>query len=263
MIIDFHVHVFPDKIAERAISELTEHSGGVSPHYDGTVKKLTEYMTKAGVKISIALNIATKERQQQTVNNFAKETNEGSVVSFGSVYPLSSSAVDELYRIKEMGLKGIKLHPDYQNFFVDDERVFKIYETAAKLGLITVFHAGIDIGLFNPVHATPERIANALPCFNGAPVVAAHFGGYMQWDGVQKYLVGKDIYFDTSYCYSRMPYIQAKDILKSHGADKILYGSDMPWSAMKDEIRFVEAISENDEQKHMILGENARKLLKF
>lgn len=262
-IIDFHTHAFPDRIAAGALEALSKTSGSVVPQFDGTAGGLTAYAEENGIDHCVVLNIATNEKQQRNVNDFAISVNKGRIISFGSVYPYSESAFEELDRIKAMGLKGIKLHPDYQEFFVDDERLFPLYSHIAKLGLITVFHAGHDIGIFEPVHCSPERLAAILPYFGGVPVVAAHFGGYLQWYAVEEYLIGRDVYLDTAYSYSKMPYLHAKRIVEKHGADKILLGSDLPWCNTVDEIKFVDALGLSDTNRAKVLYENAARLLKI
>ena len=263
MIIDFHAHAFPEKIAARALDTLSNNSGNLKPFTDGTKSGLVAHLDTASVDKAVVLNIATSEKQQSNVNDFAASINSDRLVSFGSVFPLADSAVEELYRIKELGLKGIKLHPEYQDFFVDDDKVLKVYETADKLGLITTFHAGLDLGFEPPYHCTPQRLANILHVFKSGLVVAAHFGGFAMWDDVETHLVGKNIYFDTAFCFSRMSHMQAIRILKNHGSDKILFGSDIPWSASDLEMRFVDSFNLNDDEKAMILGGNAKKLLKL
>lgn len=263
MIVDFHTHAFPDKLADAAISSLGACSG-ITPYCDGTVNSLKRCATEDGVDICVVLNVATNEKQQKKVNDFALSINnmEG-IISFGSVYPLSGDAICELDRIKDMGLKGIKLHPDYQLFFVDDEKMIPFYRHIAKLGLITVFHAGVDIGIYEPVHCTPERLSKALKYFEGAPVVAAHFGGYLLWNDVEKYLVGEDVYFDTSFSYARIPFPQAKRIVERHGSDKILLGSDMPWSRVADGIKLIKQMNLSASDTEMIMGKNAVRLLEI
>lgn len=261
MIIDFHTHAFPDKLAPAALTSLSS-SSGLEPECGGTVASLKEYAVKDGVDVCVVLNVATNERQQQKVNEFAAEIDgTDGIISFGSVYPNSGEAIEWLDRIKAMGLKGIKLHPDYQSFFVDDEKMIPLYRHIVKLGLITVFHAGADIGIYEPVHCTPERLSKVLKYFEGAPVVAAHFGGYLHWYDVEKYLVGKDIYLDTSFAYARIPFPQAKRIVINHGPDKMLLGSDMPWNRAADEIKLIKFFGLDKENENKILGQNAARLL--
>ena len=263
LIIDFHTHAFPDKIAVKAIETLRKNAGFLMPYHDGTVSSLSEYIKKSGADKAVLLNIATNPRQQHSVNNFAIEQNKDDVISFGSVHPDSPDVFEELQRLKDAGIKGIKLHPDYQLFFTDDKKMVPIYERIAELGFITIFHAGVDVGYFDPVHNTPERMAKALEHFGDAPVVAAHWGGYMQWNDVEKYLVGKNIYLDTAFSYGRMPKDHAKRIISAHGAERILFGSDMPWSGTDNEMRFIDSLDLTDDEKEKVLGGNAKRLLKL
>mgnify|MGYP001308319645 CR=1 FL=1 len=264
MIIDFHTHCFPEKIAAKALAGLASCSGSIIPYHEGSEQSLLKTIKTMGADMAVVLNIATNPRQQKSVNDYAIRLNslEG-LTAFGSVHPDSPDALEELERIKQAGIKGIKFHPDYQNFFVEDKRLFPLYKKAAELGLITVFHAGVDIGLPNPVHCTPIGLSEILPLFVGTPVVAAHFGGYMMRNETLRYLTGKDIYLDTSYSHSRFPAPWAKEIIEKHGAKKILLGSDMPWSRTDYEINFIKGLHLPDEDTNLILGGNAQRILKI
>ncbi len=268
MIIDFHTHAFPEKIVARAIEGLAKDSGNVIPFADGTAGGLIGQLDEAFVDKSVVLHIATNEKQTANVNNFALELNgyEDRLISFGSVYPKGDVelAVSELYRLHENGIKGIKLHPEYQDFFVDDPAVSKVYDTVKKLGLITVFHAGMDNGFRLPVKAPPQRFAAIMGAFGDAPVVLAHSGGYILWNEVLELLAGRfdNMYFDTSFCYSRIPLPILKDIVERQGADHILFGSDSPWSPPVLERRLVEGLELSDFDLALVLGGNAERILK-
>ena len=150
MLIDFHTHCFPDALAERAIEKLSFVGGGLEPYTNGTVTDLRRAMREHGVDISVVLNIATNPRQQKNVNDFAAAIHGEDLVAFGSVYPDAPNAMDELDRIHQLGLRGVKLHPDYQGFSVDDPKYKPLYRKISSLGLITLFHAGHDIGFPRP-----------------------------------------------------------------------------------------------------------------
>ncbi len=190
MIIDFHTHAFNEKIVEKALASLTANSG-LMPHGNGTVQSLVDIQRQNGVDLSIVCNIATKPTQHKVVNDFAASIQAQTpyAIGFGSVHPLAEDALDELDRIKALGLKGVKLHPDYQRFLVDDPRCIPIYEKISRLGLITVFHTGLDLGADGAFENTPERMSHILPAFS-TPVVAAHLGGGLDPDSVLRYLVG-------------------------------------------------------------------------
>lgn len=262
MIIDFHVHAFPDALAAKALPLLSKCSGGVKPNYDATISGLESYLAKNNVDYAVVLNIATNPHQERKVNDFAISLLEKkNIIPFGSVHPDSPNALSELERLAKAGIRGIKLHPDYQHFFVDDEKMFPIYKKIAELGFITVFHAGVDIGYPKPVHCTPERLLRVLDLFDDAPVVAAHFGGWLLWDSVLEDLCGTQVYLDTAFSSGKMPPDYAKELIKAHGADKVLLGSDMPWSDTLDEVRFVHSLDLSAEDEEKILSNNAKRLL--
>lgn len=263
MLIDFHTHIFPEKIAPKAIQNLSEKAGGTKPYYDGTKNGLLTYMRLNGVHKAVILNIATNPGQQRSVNDFAAAVNSGPLVAFGSVHPDAPDALDEIERICDLGLKGIKLHPDYQQFYGDDKKMTPIYEKIAKKGLILVFHSGVDIGLYPPVYMTPERLLNALKPLEGAAVVAAHFGGYMMWEKALDLLGGSGLYFDTAYAVGRIPPNIARRVILGHGADKILFGSDLPWSHAEEEAGMLKTLGLTREQLDMVFYGNAKKLLKI
>lgn len=244
------------------MEQLRFRSGILEPWHDGTPENLVSIAKKDGVDYSVVLNIATNAHQQSKVNDFAISLKEvDGIVPFGSVHPESPDALDELERLKENGIKGVKLHPDYQDFFIDEDRMLPIYEKIGKLGLITVLHTGIDMGYPRPVHCPADRLAGVLGAFGGAPVVAAHFGGICDWDNVEKHLVGKNIYFDTAYCYGLFPPKLAKELIELHGADKVLMGSDVPWNSPRQDIDLIKCFGLSEENEKAVLGENARKLL--
>lgn len=262
MLIDFHTHCFPDPIAARAIPKLAHASGGLIPGTDGTVSGLRASMAQHGVDISVVLNIATNAHQQHSVNDFAAAINGEDIVSFGSVFPDAPDALDELERIRSLGLRGVKLHPDYQGFSVDDPKYKPLYRKISQLGLITLFHAGQDIGFPPPYGATPEKMAVALSWFD-SPVIAAHWGGAGCGEGVLRHLCGRDIWFDTSFGYGQMPKYYFEKILETHGAERLLFGTDTPWHTPAMELRLLDTLPLTADERDKILYQNARGLLGF
>ena len=263
MLIDFHTHCFPDALAQKAIQKLSFVSGGLKNHTDGTLQGLRNRMQVDDITACVVLNIATNAAQQKNVNDFAaKINNETDIFSFGSVFPTAPDAIYELERIKDLGLKGVKLHPDYQSFSADDPKVFPIYKKISSLGLITVFHAGWDYGFPPPYGGTPEKMIKALSQFD-SPVIAAHFGGVNCCEAVLKHLCGTEIYLDTSFGYSMLPKYYAEQIIEKHGADKILFGTDTPWHTAEMEMRLLRSLSLSEEDFEKITYKNAQKLLKI
>lgn len=263
MIIDFHTHTFPDVMAAATIARL-EEVGKISAHTDGTLAGLKRSMKEAGVSLSVVLPVVTKPKQFKTINTYAAEiTGKDGIISFGGIHPDAEDYREELRTIRDLGLKGIKLHPDYQNTFIDDEKYVRIIDYAAELSLITVIHAGIDIGLPHPVHCPPGRslkMLEKIDCAH-AKIVLAHTGGYSQWDEVEEYLVGKSVWLDISYSLHLIGEEQFVRIVRDHGADRILFATDSPWGGQKETIENFLKMPLTEEEKERIFSVNALELL--
>jgi len=261
MLIDFHTHAFPEKIAARAVSGLSQGSGGMVPRTDGTLASLKAGMDRDGVDLAVVLSIATNPKQQHNVNDFAMEMDrDPRITAFGSVHPDAPDALEELERIAAAGLKGVKFHPEYQRFYADEERMKPIYRKISQLGLITTFHAGQDIGFAPPYHCLPEHLLGALRCLD-PPVVAAHWGGYCCGMEVLEKLCGENLWFDISMGYGIIPKPIAQAIVDKHGPEKLLFGSDMPWHRPGWELRLLESLDLSETDREKILSGNARSLL--
>lgn len=268
MLIDFHVHVFPDEIAERAITGIIRESQAIygierSVSFDATVKSLKADMQRTDVDISVVLPIATKPTQHKSINRFAETITEGNIISFASLHPYDENVSEILHGIKAAGFKGIKLHPDYQNVFVDDERMIKLVKEAGELGLYSLLHAGEDLGIRAPFHCTAERLRTFLNGVDENYIILAHMGGFNIWDGVEEYFINSPAYFDTAVVSRFMNIEQYRRIIDKHGADKILFGSDAPWENPKDTLAFLESASLSEEEKELIKHRNAERILKI
>ena len=262
-IIDFHTHTFPDKIAEKTIASLGKVAG-VKAQTNGTLQGLMESMERTGVDYSVILPVVTRSEQFQSINNFAAQINDkygDKVHSFGGIHPLTQNYKKELNYIKSLGLKGIKLHPDYQGAMIDDIGYKHIIDYASSLDLAIVVHAGIDIGLPNPVHCPPEKAAEVIDELQPPKLVLAHMGGWKQWDAVENYLCGKQVYFDTAFCSPYMSTEQFERIVKKHGADKILFATDSPWDSPEKTVEWMERARLSEEEKKRIYEGNAQKIL--
>lgn len=261
MLIDFHTHAFPEKIAARAVASLSHACGGLVPQTDGTLTSLKAEMVKDGVNLAVVQSIATNPGQMRKVNDFAMEMNrDEAIVAFGSVHPDAPDALEELERIHAAGLKGVKLHPEYQQFYVDDEKMKPIYRKISELGLITLFHAGQDHGFAPPYHAMPEHFLRALSWFD-SPVVAAHWGGLGCGQEVVDKLCGAPIWFDTAFGYGVAARPLVQRILEKHGTDRILFGSDMPWHRPGWELRLLDSLELTEAERQGICWKNAAALL--
>jgi len=261
MIIDFHVHMFPDKIASGAVNTLSERAK-IPAYTNGTLSDTLLKMEDANIDIAVVQSIATNPKQTKNVNNFAMEINENEhIVAFGSIHPDDTNYKSELDRLADNGIKGIKLHPDYQDFFIDEARMQPIYEYILKKGFVLLFHAGLDAGLPEPIHATPEGILNVLPMFNGEKVCMAHMGGYDMHEKLMESIMGKDIYIDTS-CIAEFEGMEKfEERVKAHRRDRVLFATDTPWNEFKNAVKNINLLDIDDEYKQMIFSGNAKKLL--
>ena len=263
MIIDFHTHTFPDKIAEKTISFLSQ-KGNVKAFTAGTLDALKESMRVSGVDFSVILPVATAPKQVESINRLAAELNgKDGIIYAGAIHPDCENTDEILDNIKAAGLFGIKIHPDYQGVFFDDERYVKIMEGAAERGLVTVTHAGIDVGYRDCVHCTPDMVLNVLDRLKGiieGKLVLAHMGGCDLPDEVLRKLVGKPVYMDTSFVLDKYPE-KCREIISSHGADKILFATDSPWADQSVFIHTLSGLGLTDEDQRKIFAENAVKLL--
>ncbi len=263
MIIDIHTHAFPDALAARALEVLTQNCDE-KPFIDGTCSGLRDSMAQAGIDIAVVMPIATKPSQVRGINSWAAKIPEeyGNLISFGTIHPAQSDWDDEIRRLIDGGIVGVKLHPDYQEFFADDPALIPIYKALADAGLVVMMHAGVDIGLPDPVHCTPERLARALDAVPEMTVIAAHMGGYDCWDDVERYLVGRDCYFDTSYSLTDLGPERMTSLINAHGIQRVLFGTDSPWTDQSAEVAGFRSLNLTSGEIAQVMGENALKLLK-
>jgi len=264
MVIDFHTHAFPDALAERAISGLVKSSGGsYPPCSDGTIGGLCRNMEKFGVDVSVLQPVITKASQLKTLNEWAKAQCSDKIIAFGGIYPHTEDYKADIDFVCSLGLKGLKFHVEYQNFVLDAPEMLKIYDYAFEKGLIVIHHAGFDPAYPPPYRSSPKQFANVAKEMRGGVLVAAHLGGQKQWDEVEEYLVGSNVYLDTSMGFEYYSKEQFLRIVKGHGADKILFGSDSPWSRADEEIAAIRSLPIDESDKEKILSGNAKRLLKI
>lgn len=267
MIIDFHTHAFPDKIAERTVAALGR-AANMTPLTDGTVKGLREKLSSGGVDVGVVLPVVTKPEQFSSINRFAAAINEENdgLVSFGGIHPDDEDPEGHLEEIRSLGLKGLKIHPDYQGTYIDDEKYCRIVKKATELGLITVIHAGVDVGFRDhPVRCTPERAVKLIEAVEEGktelPIVFAHGGGYEMHREVMELLAGKGIYIDLSMTHKICTKAEIEELVRVHGAERILFGTDCPWGDPAETVEFVRSLDITDGEKELILHKNAERLL--
>ena len=267
MIVDIHTHVFPDELAPRALAQMTSAIDDIYPlQSDGTTAGLLANMDTWGIDISVVQPVITNPKQVYTINTWAESICSDQLVSFGAIYPQSDDRngfKKDIDFVVELGLKGLKFHPEFQEFIVDDAMMLPIYDYALSRGLVLLFHAGADPGFTPPFRSNPKRFAHIIREMRGGTIIAAHLGGHAQWDEVEQYLVGTDIYLDTSMGLEFYPHEQFLRIVRNHGANRILFGSDSPWSNAASEIDILRSLALSQEEQNAILGGNAQRILKL
>ena len=273
MIIDFHTHAFPDELAKKTIPYL-ENKAGFIAKTDGTIYGLEKSMREANIDISVLLPVVTNPKQVEKINNCAIENNKlDKFISFGGIHPDYELYIDELKRLKENGVKGIKLHPDYQNTFIDDDKYIKIVDKAFELGLIVITHSGVDYGSEEEVKVTPDRVKNLLSKLNHKGIfILAHMGYTYKWDMIIDEFKGYDIYFDLALSLGTLirnnvktPLMDEKTLLKfinTFGSNKILFATDSPWMNQKESVEVINSFKNiNKIDKENIMYKNAVRLL--
>lgn len=257
-IIDFHAHIYPEKIALKASVAIGAFYN-VPIRYHGSISELLASGSAIGVERYIVHSTATKPEQVEAINNFiigaiAKEPR---FVGFGTMHPDFPGFARELDRIAASGLRGIKLHPDFQKFKVDAPEMDDIYECIAEKGMLVLFHAGDCRYDFSG----PKRISYILDKHPSLKVIAAHFGGYTEWKDSYEYLAGRNLWFDTSSTLWKLPKEKALNMIEKHGIHRFLFGSDFPmWDHAEELQRFL-ALGLREEDNRAILYENASQLL--
>ena len=278
-IIDFHTHTFSDKIAPRAVDQL-RRSANTLNYLDGTDTSLSVSMKENGIECSVVLPVATRPGQAQAINAASVQKNQRmektGLLFFAAIHPADENTTAMLSEIRAAGFLGIKLHPLFQDEYIDGIRYMRLIEKASKLDLITVIHAGYDISFPHKDFASVAHMLNMIKQVQPRNVVLAHMGGWGDWDAVESDLCGADVYFDTSFCMTPIRPFEPEGehvckmalgreqfvrIVRKHGTDKILFGSDSPWAKQSEAIEVVEESGLEEGEIRQILGWNAQRLL--
>lgn len=258
MIIDFHAHIYPAKIAEKA-SDTIGQFYNIQMKYKGSPESLLESGSRIGVDRYIVHSTATAPHQVESINNYiiGEVESHPEFIGFGTIHPEYENYENELIRIYSAGLMGIKLHLDFQKFPIDLREMDDIYEVIAGLKMPILVHAGD----YRYDYSGPKRIAHVLEKHPTLKVVAAHFGGYTQWEDSEKYLVGKNVWFDTSSSLWKLTPDEAMRMIRNHGVEKMLFGVDYPMWDHQEELERFNKLPLTPEERDAILYKNAVDLL--
>lgn len=277
MIVDFHTHTFPEKIAAAAIAKLQQASRTVA-FSDGTAPGLRASMAGAGVDFSVVLPVATNPVKVGAMNDLSAQlTGKEGLIYFGCVHPDMEKAEAEIDRVASLGLKGIKIHPVYQGVDIDDSRFVRILARAGEMGLAVVMHAGDDIGFPGVVRCAPEMIRRALLQAGPVKLICAHMGGWRNWERVADCLADTSAMMDTAFSLGKITPLHEGDyapeeqtlldteafcrLVQAFGSGRVLFGTDSPWDGQLAALEKIRALPLADKEKQDILGGNARRLL--
>lgn len=258
MIFDSHAHIYPDKIALKA-SKAIESFYDLPVPNDGSVGSLLKLGEEAHVDRFLVHSVATSPAQVSSINDFiirSVKSYPDKFVGFCAMHQDYEDFEKELERVKAEGLIGIKLHPDFQKFNIDDEKLFPLYEAAAALKLPILFHMG-DIRY---EYSKAVRLYNVINRFPKLTVIAAHLGGYSEWDVAADVLKGTGIYADTSSSLKWLEPEHARKLFECYGMDRILFASDYPMWEPEAELERLSRIPLSEEEKQLILWDNAKRL---
>ncbi len=261
-VFDVHTHIFPDAIAARVVAQLGEHSG-VKPWYDGSRNGLLASMRQAGIEAALNCPIATRADQVPSVNRWAITQNVWPLLSLGSVHPDCADNPGELQRLADAGLRGIKLHPEYQGFALDDPRMDTAWAACEARRLLVFVHAGEDIGFEPPAHSTPRQFRDLARRYPEMPLVAAHFGGWRQWPDVERDLIGEPVYIDLSFLFGMLPDADIVRLTRRHGVRRVLFGTDAPWRDQQTELETFLRLPFTPAEQQCMLWDNAAELVGF
>lgn len=252
MIIDAHTHVWPDKIAEIALGG--NRVEGLEARGDGTVSGLTRDMAASGVEVSCCLAIANEARHVDAVNRFVAGLADDTHVAFGTVH-VELSVEENLASLQRHGVRAVKIHPLFQKYALDDSRLWEIFEAfGSDYAVIT--HVGEGGDAFTNSLSNPRMIRDITRQFPDLRLMACHFGGYKILDDAEEMLAGADVVLETSWppSLATLRPERVRDLIRKHGAERIVFGSDWPMTSPAEEIRAIEALGLSDDETALVLG---------
>ena len=289
-IIDFHTHTFPDRIAGMALKSLSAEAN-CRAHSDGTVTGLKKSMDTAGIDMAVTLPVVTNPNKTGHMNQHAAKLNESfeetGIFSIGGIHPETPDMKVAVKEAADLGLKGLKLHPDYYKVSFNDIRMKRLMSAASEEGLFILTHAGMDIGLYPPICCDLDSIIDVLEDVKPETLILAHMGGWMNWEEVTERLApiaaeynsasraGKGVYLDTAFSIGEIDWLddnmhkayhQMSDdcfrrMVRVFGADRILFATDSPWADQKDYVDRVKNMGLSEEELEKIMHLNAEQVL--
>lgn len=260
-IINTHCHIYPNKIASKAVESIGQFYD-LPMALDGTVEGLVKDGEKIGTVHYLVHSVATAPKQVKSINEFIFgeiKDRPDLFTGFGTLRPNSDDIEGDVDYLFNLGLKGIKLHPDFQQFALNEKKSFKIAEVADKYNLPMLIHCGD----YRYNYSNPNELKELLESFPNLIIIGAHFAGWSVWEEATKELAGKyeNLYVDLSSSLYGISSETANELIHAYGVDKVLFGTDFPMWDSVSEMEYFNKIKLNAEEKNKILYENAAKLL--
>jgi len=260
-IIDAHTHIFPEKVVDRAMAAL-EAAYGARPLIRPTVSNLIAHMDETGVDAAVICPVATSPDQVRSINRWMVSLAGERLIPLGALHPADSHWDEQIEFLIDHGIRGVKLQPHFQEFkLLAPGTIEMLGKLAGRL--VVVLHAGQEIEPIVHVEPTPQRLLELHRILPELQFIAAHLGSYQMWDEVEQHLVGEDIYMDLSYVFNKASDEQIARIIHAHGVERILFASDFPWQSPSEVLAGMERLDLSEEQRAMILGANAARLLRL
>ncbi len=261
-IIDAHAHIYPNKIAEKATNAIGKFYDIKMEMPAGTPEQLLEDGLKAGISKFIVHSCATKPEQVRSINEFVKSEidKHDNFIGFMTLHQdLTEEEIEnEVSWCLKNGFKGIKMHPDFQQFFIDGDKAKKIYRIVGdKLPIL--FHTGDDRYEFSK----PQRLVKMAKEFKNVNFIGAHFGGYRCWDDAYMYKGLENVYFDTCSSLMFIDKDRAKKLIDMLGFERFFFGTDFPMWDATGEIERFEKLDLSQNEKECIYAKNIKNLLKI
>lgn len=258
-IIDAHCHIYPDAIARKAAANTGKFYDGLPATCDGTVQTLIREGSKAGVEHFVVQSVATKPEQVKSINEFiAREVAAypGKLTGLGTLHPDSEDLEGDVRHLLDLGLKGVKLHPDIQKFKIDDYRCLHIYDLCEGR-LPILMHTGDN----RYDYSNPNRLLPILEIYRGLTIIGAHFGGFSVWHEAAEKLHGiPNLFVDCSSTMFALSDVEVMDLIHTYGADRVLFGTDYPMWSPVDEMVHFNRLPLTETERQMILHENAERV---
>lgn len=253
---DTHAHIYPGKIAEKATASVGDfyHVGML---HVGLPHVLAQRGGEAGIDRFLVCSVATKVAQVRSINQFIERKcrEYPQFVGLAAWHQNVEDIAAELDDIQRRGLRGIKLHPDFQGFPIDDERMFPFYQEAHRRGMPILFHTGDSRADLS----SPRRLMNVLEKLPELTCIAAHLGGYTQWEEAKRELRGTHVYVDTSSSLFALTREQALESIEHFGVDRTMFGTDFPmWDPAEELRRFFELGLDEESNRKILYGNFAR-----